>query len=167
MNIELVKVAETQKSVLRQLLELYEYEFTRFNDNDLNEHGYFGYRYFDHYWTEPGRQAFFIKVDGKYAGFAMVNDYCYVLPGRGWSMAEFFILLKYRRLGVGRAAAARIFDMFPGAWEVLQHGKNQVSQLFWESVVEAYTRDYEVKAARTEDWEGRALVFRSRSEPAT
>ena len=31
-----------------------------------------GYSYLDSYWTEEGRWAFFLKVDGKLAGFAMV-----------------------------------------------------------------------------------------------
>jgi predicted acetyltransferase len=167
MKIELVKVEESQKSVLRQMLELYEYEFSKFNGNDINGYGFFGYRYFDHYWTEPERYAFFIKINGNYAGFAMVNDFCYVLKAKAKTMAEFFIMLKYRRLGAGSMVAAQIFDMFPGDWEVLQHGKNEISKLFWENVVEKYTNNnYMIKAAITEEWEGQALIFNNMKEPA-
>ncbi len=166
MEIELVEVAEAQKSVLRQMLELYEYEFSRFNDNDINDYGYYGYRYFDHYWTEPGRHAFFIKVKGKYAGFAMVNDFCYLIEGK--AMAEFFVMVKYRRQGVGRVAAAKIFSMFPGNWEVIQHEKNHDAKAFWETVIHKYTRNkYEIKAVTTEDWEGRAILFNNSTGAGT
>jgi predicted acetyltransferase len=160
MKIELIKVEESQKSVLRQMLELYEYEFSEYNENDLNEYGFYGYKYFDHYWTEPERHAFFIKINGKYAGFVMVNDFCYVLEEKARSMAEFFIMKKYRRLGVGSFVAVQIFDKFPGNWEVLQHEKNEISKRFWKKVIEGYTdNEYQVKAAKTEDWEGQALIF--------
>ena len=40
---------------------------------DVNDDGAYGYRYLDHYWTEEGRYAYFIKVSGKLAGFVMIR----------------------------------------------------------------------------------------------
>ena len=113
LDITLEKIPEAQKSVLRQLIELYEYEFTEFYHNDVNEHGYFGYKYLDHYWTEEGRFPFFIKVNGKLAGFVLVNNYCYLIKdSTARSIAEFFVIRKYQRKGVGRVVARQVFDMF-------------------------------------------------------
>ncbi len=166
MKFELIKVEETQKSVLRQMLELYEYEFSEFNENDINEYGFYGYRYFDHYWTDPERHAFFIKINGKYAGFVMVNNFCYVLKEKARSLAEFFVMRKYRRLGIGRSVASKIFDMFPGKWEVLQHGRNDLSKLFWNNVIENYTNnEYMVRTVITEEWKGQALIFNNTNKP--
>ncbi len=37
-----------------------------------------------------------------------------------YQLAEFFILLTHRRLGIGKLAATMLFDDFPGRWEVQQ-----------------------------------------------
>ncbi|MCP4712667.1 MAG: GNAT family N-acetyltransferase, partial [Planctomycetes bacterium] len=104
--MELIQVPEEEKSVLLQLLELYAYDFSEFDDNDVNEHGLYGYTYFDYYWTEEGRVPFFIRVDGKLAGFVLVNEYCYLVKEPGTkSIAEFFVMRKYRRQGIGKAVA--------------------------------------------------------------
>ena len=76
-SVQIRVVEEREKSVLRQLLELYQYDFSMFDNADVNAHGYYGYRYLDHYWTESDRQAYFIVSDGKLAGFVLVNNHCY------------------------------------------------------------------------------------------
>jgi predicted acetyltransferase len=140
LNIELVRVEKEQRSVLRQLVELYAYDFSEYDQADVNDHGYFGYDYLDYYWTEPNRHSFFIRVDGKLAGFVLVSDYCSVLrEAQGWSVSEFFVMRKYRRQGVGKQVAAMVFGMFSGKWEVFQHEANVPSYHFWASVVQAYT----------------------------
>ena len=161
MQIELSPVEETQKSVLRQLVELYEYDFSEFDQNDINEFGYFGYKYLDYYWTEEGRAPFFIKVNGSLAGFVLVNDYCYLVKEAGAkSIAEFFVMRKYRRQGIGKTAAFIIFDRYPGHWEVIQQEDNVPSIQFWELVVNEYTRGrFQKKQVQTEDWFGQALIF--------
>ena len=161
MDIKLVETTETEKSVLQQLLELYAYDFSEYDDADVNEYGYYDYTYFDHYWTEENRHPFFIRVDGKLAGFTLINEYCYVVKDPGTkSIAEFFIMRKYRRKGIGKSAAVKVFDRFPGNWEVIQHGENEPSQVFWEEVIREYTSgNYQLKDAKTEWWEGQALTF--------
>ena len=61
------------KQVLRHLVEFYVYDYSDYMGWDVDEHGVFGYRYLDHYWTEPDRHPFFIRVDGRLAGFALVR----------------------------------------------------------------------------------------------
>ena len=161
MKIELIEVKESEKSVLRHLMELYAYDFSEYDDADVNEHGLYGYTYFDFYWTEESRYPFFIRVDGTLAGFVLINEYCYVVKEPGTkSIGEFFVMRKYRRKGIGRSAAFQIFDRFPGKWEVIQHGENEPSKLFWEEVIREYTSgNYRQEKAKTEWWEGQALIF--------
>lgn len=161
MKIEIIEVQETEKSVLRHLMELYAYDFSEFDDADVNEHGLYGYTYFDYYWTEESRTPFFIKVDGELAGLVLVNEYCYLVKEPGTkSIAEFFVMRKYRRKGIGKAVAVMVFEKFPGKWEILQHGENQPSQIFWDTVIRTYTNgDYRQEPVTTEWWEGQALLF--------
>lgn len=72
MNVELKQVAVDEKEILRNLLEKYDYEFSQWDKRDVNKLGLYGYDYLDNYWTEEKRWAYFIMVDGKLAGFAMV-----------------------------------------------------------------------------------------------
>lgn len=76
------------------------------------------------------------------------------------SVSEFFVMRKYRRQGVGKVIDRRIFDRFPGQWEVIQHGENGPSMVYWVGVVGDYTNgDYRKGLVKTEWWEGQALLL--------
>jgi predicted acetyltransferase len=74
------------------------------------------------------------------AGFALVSR-----PPRNrrehvdFRMAEFFIAVKSRRLGVGSDAAQLIFDRFAGSWEITEFLYNKVAVSFWRSILLEYT----------------------------
>jgi predicted acetyltransferase len=140
MSVELTPVDVSEKEILRNLLEKYDYEFSQYDLRDVNHLGLYGYDYLDHYWTEEKRWAFFIKVDGKLAGFAMVNNYRADETEIDYSLAEFFVMYKYRHRGVGKYAAFQVFDMFPGKWQLKRHPKNTNSVHFWNKVIHEYTR---------------------------
>lgn len=139
MNIELKRVNVEDKEILKNLLEKYNYEFSQWDNRDVNKLGLYGYNYLDYYWTEEKRWAFFIVVDGNLAGFAMVNDYPEANEKTDYSLAEFFVMYKYRRLGVGNFAAMKVFDMFHGKWQLKRHPKNIASVEFWNKVISEYT----------------------------
>lgn len=140
MNIELKRVKVEDKEILRNLLEKYDYEFSQWDNRDVNKLGLYGYDYLDCYWTEEKRWAYFIEVDGKLAGFIMVNNYPEADEETDYSLAEFFILYKYRRCGIGKFAAIKVFDMFNGKWQLKRHPKNIASVHFWDNVVSEYTK---------------------------
>ncbi len=134
MDVSITPAAFEEKAVLRRLLELYLHDFSEFDGADVNEHGEFGYRYLDHYWAEGeagGRHPFFIRVDGRLAGFALVRRI-----GERWSMAEFFVMRKYRREGVGMRAASDVIGRFPGNWEIHELVANLPAQAFWRRVAD-------------------------------
>lgn len=140
MIAELRQVSVDEKEILRNLLEKYDYEFSQWDKRDVNNLGLYGYPYLDHYWTEEKRWAYFILADGKLAGFAMVND----LPevdnsATDFQMAEFFILHKYRRSGVGKQAFFKILEIHKGKWQLKRHPANTASVHFWDHVIDEYT----------------------------
>ncbi|SFM14287.1 Predicted acetyltransferase [Paenibacillus sp. 1_12] len=161
MKVILEKVAYEQKSILRQLLELYKYDFSEYELDDVNEQGLYDYKYLDYYWTEDGRHAFFIRVDEKLAGFALVRALGVNAEGEDiHSMAEFFVMKKYRRRGVGNKAAIRLFDLLPGNWKVGQVENNAPSQLFWRKIIAEYTGHSYVEGRR-DDCDGPLQTFKS------
>ncbi len=140
MNFELTPVREDEKEILRNLLEKYLYEFSQYELCDVNGLGLYGYSYLDNYWTEENRWAFFFKVDGKLAGFAMVNDYPESGEKTDYAMAEFFVMYKYRRCGLGKWAAFELFKRFPGTWYLRRDPNNLPSVCFWDKAIGEYTR---------------------------
>ena len=140
MNITIEPILIEQKSVFVQMMELYNYDFSEFSDDDINEYGYFGYARIDDYWNEEGRYPFFIRVDGKLAGLVLVRSCCEHndLPNPH-NIAEFFVMKKYRHKGVGKVASMKVFDMFSGSWEISQWKNNVSAQSFWEKVINEYT----------------------------
>lgn len=140
MDIRIEPILIEQKSVFIQMMELYNYDFSEFSDDDINEYGYFGYSRIDDYWNEEGRYPYFIRVDGKLAGLVLVrscsehNDL-----SNPHNIAEFFVMKKYRHKGVGKMVAMKIFDMFPGGWEISQWQNNLPAQTFWKIVINEYT----------------------------
>ena len=128
-EVEVVAATLADRVVIRHLFQLYEHDFSEFTAEDVDEHGLFGYRYLDHFWTEPDRHPFLIRSNDHVAGFALVRS------GRPHDMAEFFILRKYRGHGVGLQAARALFAMFPGEWQVRELTANTPATAFWRRAI--------------------------------
>ncbi len=130
MRVDVLPAAATQRDLVGRLLELNAYEFSAFDGRDVNERGEYGYRYLDHYWTEPlDRRPFLIRCDGRVAGVALVRR------GEPHTVAEFLVLPKYRRLGVGKAAAATVMRTWLGAWSTHQVLGNEAATAFWRRAI--------------------------------
>lgn len=166
MKLEILQPTIEQRNVLRNLLELYQYEFTEFEDEDVNEDGAYGYKYLDYYWTVAGHFPFLIKVDGKLAGFALVREIASVESQTSsyYKISEFFILKKYRKEGIGKQAACYLFDLFPGEWEVAELETNLPAQRFWRKVISIYTNN-NYSETRKENWHGPVQRFTTTSNP--
>ncbi|MCT8137172.1 GNAT family N-acetyltransferase [Anaerobacillus sp. CMMVII] len=139
MNVKIKKAALHDKELIKNLMQFYFYDFSEFVEAHVEEDGRFGdYPYLDSYWEEKTRFPYLVEVDGKYAGFVLVrqieeNERTY------FSIAEFFIMKKSRRTGVGRVVATEMFSLHPGNWEVFQIEKNVPAQYFWRKVISEYT----------------------------
>ena len=150
-----------EKPILRQLLELYEYDFSESEGMDIGPHGFFGYKYLDHYWTDPDRHPYLLRMDNHLAGFVLVNRHGVSGEDR-WSIAEFFVLRKYRRQGIGAFAAASVFNLWPGKWEVSQSAAHPASTVFWRKVIGRYTNgQYEERQGEAELSRGPCQFFES------
>ena len=137
MDVELRRAACEDKPALQNLLQLYLHDYTEFgDDDDVDESGRFDYPHLDLYWTEPERHPFLIRADGKLAGLVLVRA---GVGDEPTSIAEFFVMRKYRRRGVGRIAAHQVFSLFPGRWRVQQSPRNAGAQAFWRKVIGEYT----------------------------
>jgi len=162
MNIQLHTPSRSDRNLVRHLMELYQYDFSEFDGQDLDEHGCFGYGDLDYFWFEPTHAAFLITVDEKLAGFVLIDDEV-VIPGNERSITEFFIMRKYRRRGVGKQVAMEVFRRIPAKWEVRVIVQNPPAQAFWRRIIAEYTRDeYQEKQLDNDDWAGPVFYFDNR-----
>lgn len=166
MRIQIIQAKLKDKPIIRNLMELYQYDFSEIENNDVNNRGLFGYKYLDHYWTEATRKAFLIKITGKIAGFVLINKHSYVSNDKNTNViAEFFIMRKYRKKEIGTRVAMKIFDVFPGKWEVLQTSKNKIGQLFWRKVIKKYTKgNYREVYLNNKFWKGPVQLFSTKKK---
>ena len=59
----------------------------------------------------------------------------------GHSIAEFMIILKYRRLKIGKRVAIDLFNVFKEIWEVEPSFGSESAYTFWKSVIDEYTKN--------------------------
>jgi predicted acetyltransferase len=92
------------------------------------------------WFADDSSHPLIILKNDKPVGFALVSR-----PPRNqreqvdFRMAEFFVTLKARRLGIGRDAAQLIFNRFAGTWEIIEFLYNKPAVTFWRSIVSDYT----------------------------
>jgi predicted acetyltransferase/quercetin dioxygenase-like cupin family protein len=163
-SVTLRAAVDGDGSTLAHLLQLYLHEIAPVAHggwNPIGSDGRYAYPWLEQYGTDPGRAAFLIEVDGALAGFVLVNQHEVV---DNWSpahsIAEFFVLPRYRGRGVGETAARLAFDRFPGKWQVAQDTPNVAAQAFWRATVGGYTQGrFETRTLDDDRWRGPVLLF--------
>ena len=136
MKFELIEAKEEDKNIIYNLMQLYTYELSFFEDKttsfELLENGLYKIsKYVDLYWKEEERHPYILKYDGKLAGFVLER----FNEDKMYEISEFFVLNKYRKLGAGTFMANEMFNKYKGKWEIRTLLKNKSAQNFWRKVV--------------------------------
>ena len=142
MDVTLEAANAADAPVLANLLELYLHDLSEvFPSIELAADGRFGYERLPLYWSEPERRfPFLIRCGKGVAGCVLAmrgspaSDDPDVLD-----IAEFFVLRRYRRSGVGGRAAFLLWDRLPGRWIVRVSEDNRVALPFWRHIIAEYT----------------------------
>jgi predicted acetyltransferase len=141
MNFTLLQASNDHKIVIQNLMQFYIYDFSEYVRYDVEDNGLFApYPDLKDYWEgDNNKFPYIIKRNDKYVGFVLVKfisskDRSY------FSIAEFFILKKYRHEGIGKAIAIKVFNLHKGQWEVYQKDSNKPAQIFWNKVISEYTK---------------------------
>jgi predicted acetyltransferase len=165
MDVHLSKAMREQEPLLQKLAQLYTHDFSEFWTGtlrgDLNADGSFDPYPMDEYWVDPNLSASLIWHDKVLAGFALVNGETHSGEPAERNMAEFFILRKYRGIGVGRQAATLLFKDHPGTWEVAVARKNIRACEFWSAIIasEPNVADFRLLDVANDRWDGPIFRF--------
>jgi predicted acetyltransferase len=162
MNVVLRAATSADQFMLSNLLQFFLYDLSDVDDRDVDSDGRYTAPPLQAYVARPTADAaFLILADGHIAGFALVGSRSLIDPlFRGHSIDAFLVLRKYRRCGVGRAAAVQLFTMLPGPWELATFATHTVAHAFWRSVLDDFTGGtYHERWLQTGAWRGHIQSF--------
>jgi predicted acetyltransferase len=170
-DLQITVAAPGERPILANLLQFYIHDFSEYwsgtRQGEIEADGRFLDYPLDNYWSDPRRAPLLFRLNGRLAGFALLNDQAHTTADVDWNMAEFFVARKHRGAGLGRRAARTIFARFPGLWEVAVARRNVRALRFWEGVVASCpgVADLERSDQRTPAWNGPLFRFRVTAGP--
>lgn len=135
MPLRLELVTRENQEAFSSLIQLYLHELSAFQTEPVDDHCRFAYPYMEDCLDHRGREARYIVVRDKIAGFAVIRT-----EGSICEVTDFFVLNGYRNLSIGRDSANLIFQERPGEWRVNALESSQVARAFWRTVVREVTQ---------------------------
>ncbi len=139
MNIELREAQDEEKAVVTSLFNYYCYELSDVIDCKLDENGsYFNDpSLIDPYWNKADHIPYLIEVGNEIAGFVFVRN----LPQEKNTkdIDQFYVLKKFKGLGVGSSAFKSCIEQHPGKWVVRVLEENEDALKFWSKTINACT----------------------------
>ena len=141
MRITLHPIPANQRVILENLFTYYVYDMSEFMGWDPNELGCYTFnaQTLDPYWQDADYFPYFIYVDEKIAGFALVRYY--PCDRSKLDVEQFFVLRRYKGHGIGKKALAQVVKLHPGEWQIRVLKENTLALRFWMAAVHAVVGD--------------------------
>lgn len=149
MIVDLIPVKLEEKNILSNLYQLYHYDFSEFTSEDINQEGKYDVN-IDFIWEGDNRwRPYFIIISGTIAGFIIVLlENLDTDPDPTHVIYDFMILKKFRRSGVGYAAAMQTFELYKADWALAQMESNTPAIVFWRKVLKDFTNNHYTETFR-------------------
>ena len=136
-SISLATVGEAP--LVASLLQLCLHDLSAWHTRPIRPDSSYAYPWFALYWESPRRYPYLLRSAGEIAGFALVrakdDD---ETTDWDFALAEFFVLPKERRRGVGLAAAGYVLNQHSGHFEISYDRRNLAAKNFWHQVSAGY-----------------------------
>jgi predicted acetyltransferase len=164
MNVSLGKATDSDIPMVRNMVSYYVYDMSEYMGWPCQPNGCFiGCEFLETYWSEEGKHAFVLKTDKELVGFAMVRGN-HPESNIDFSIAEFFILRKFRKQGIGQTIAIKLFDQFKGKWMVEQLEMNAPAVAFWHRVIDRYSKGkFSIVESRSSWGKTKQIYFESKN----
>lgn len=118
------------------------------------------------WWSLVDHLPLLLRVNDKLAGFVLLNATAHSGAAVDRNIAEFFVVRKYRRRGMGRVAAHTLFNRYPGRWEAAVMRANTNALHFWEQTISSHPRVHDLEIADHADQHWNGTIFRFAIAPA-
>ncbi len=142
-TVSIIEATMDDYPCIQNMARFYLYDLSRecgsiSSDWAIPENGLYESFDFKNYFEEPSRKAYLVKVYDEIAGFVLLNQ-ATEEPSNNWNMGEFFIIAKFQGRGIGVLVAHKIWNIYPGKWEVSVIPSNKSALKFWEKAISEYT----------------------------
>jgi predicted acetyltransferase/RimJ/RimL family protein N-acetyltransferase len=162
--MELQRVHQSEQAALADAMRPYLAELAKIEEKaaDLE------YPYLPLYWTESGREAYWLEEQGSRIGFALVNRHT-LIQREAWSVSEFHVAPPWRRKGLGRQAAWALLTLHPGWWEIGILRGHSAALSFWTVALESCpgVRLERFQPGAIVNWDGHLLLAEVPPSPAS
>jgi predicted acetyltransferase len=166
-KVDIVAVGADAQPVIENLMQLYIHDMSELFSGtprcDVEADGRFrSSTEIGKWWQDVGHMAFLVRVDGRLAGFVLLNAATHSGTLVDHNVAEFFIVRKHRRSGVGMAAAHTMLSRNPGKWEVAVMRANAAALAFWSRCIAAHPAASAItrEDSKDERWNGTLFSFK-------
>ena len=134
---------ENDEKTITNLFQYYIYDMSEYTGFSPNLEGTYAVAdsisKLSDYWTRTEHYPYLILVDGEIAGFSLVRRY--PLNPEYFDVGQFFVLRKFKRMGVGKRAFKLSVSKHPGKWITRVLLDNKGAFDFWKKVISEVSND--------------------------
>ena len=164
-QVEMSIARPEDRAAVVNMMQLYTHDFSEHwagrPDGELDEDGRFAEYDLAPYWREAGHVPLLVRAGGHLAGFALLNRTSHSGESVDRNVAEFFIVRKHRRGGMGTFVAQTILSRYPGRWEAAVARRNLAALAFWRRAISSHAQAREIEEidVTSEAWNGPVIRF--------
>ncbi len=126
----LKKITQSNAYVFDSLVQDYEEEFSPITGKKQSHDGKY---LLDSDWRAPNT-GYYWTENREIMGFCIKGN-----QGAFSDIFEFYVIPKFRGMGIGENLAFAVFDAFPGKWQVRQIEGADKAREFWRKTISKYT----------------------------
>lgn len=143
LKAELIEATLTDYPTIQNLARFYVYDLSRscgFISEDWScpSNGLYADKDLKEYFEDPNRCAFLIKVGNELAGFVLLHHVISDTENY-WVLAEFFVVAKYQKQGIGVQVASLLWKTIPAEWQLTVIPENREALSFWRRTISTFT----------------------------
>src|SRR5262245_13910648 len=133
------RASAADREWLTNVYPFYVHDLSEFDEHyyTLNDRGLWEPDHLPSWLQDDTDHPLIIRQSETRVGFALVNQApsAGLMPGFRFRLAEFCIMKRYRRSGIGLRAAHALFDRFRGRWQLSRLARNEPAIAFWHRVL--------------------------------
>lgn len=166
LDFEVTIARADEREIIANMMQFYIHDFSEHWSGlaigELQPHGRFFDYPLDPYWRERDHIPLIVRRENHPIGFALLNATAHSGHPVDRNVAEFFIVRKHRRNGMGGAIAHTIFSRYPGQWEAAVARRNVAAHDFWRRTIAKHpgVSEIEERDTKTAEWNGPIIRFR-------
>lgn len=143
MSFRLARITRNQQEEFLNLYNLYLYDLSPFNGDELQENGKFDPTNTYLYLERDELHPFFIRYEERTVGFILVTSPPFVDEGIDYSIQELFLLRKYRGMNLASLAVEQVLATFKGRFRVAELKNNTAAVRFWNKFYKDHNIRYD------------------------